>query len=100
MSGIDLLAVPTTVGIPTIAEVEADPIALNTRMGRFTYLPIRWVLRRHCDPTACHSAYASTPASGAMWHCSPLRPDFRRRLGCGQAVPEPDMASAHWRHNF
>jgi allophanate hydrolase len=37
MSKIDVLAVPTTVGIPTIASVEADPIAANARLGRYTY---------------------------------------------------------------
>lgn len=37
MSGIDVLAVPTTVGIPTIVAVEADPVAANARMGRYTY---------------------------------------------------------------
>jgi allophanate hydrolase len=37
MSGIDLLAVPTTISIPTITELEAAPIAANARLGRFTY---------------------------------------------------------------
>ena len=36
MSGIDLLVVPTAVGLPTIAAVQADPIGANARMGRFT----------------------------------------------------------------
>ena len=37
MSEIDILAVPTSIGIPTIAAVEADPVVANARLGRFTY---------------------------------------------------------------
>ena len=37
MQRFDILVVPTVPGIPTIAEVEADPVASNARMGRFTY---------------------------------------------------------------
>ncbi len=36
MSTVDALAVPTTVGHPTIAEVAADPVGVNARLGRFT----------------------------------------------------------------
>ncbi|MBP2327354.1 allophanate hydrolase [Kibdelosporangium banguiense] len=33
---VDALLIPTTVEHPTIAEVEADPIGVNARLGRFT----------------------------------------------------------------
>jgi allophanate hydrolase len=33
---VDALVIPTTVEHPTIAEVAADPIAVNSRLGRFT----------------------------------------------------------------
>lgn len=35
-SGIDVLVVPTTGSIPTIADVAADPIGLNARLGTYT----------------------------------------------------------------
>jgi allophanate hydrolase len=34
---IDALVVPTTATIPTVAELEADPIGNNTRMGTYSY---------------------------------------------------------------
>jgi allophanate hydrolase len=34
---IDALVVPTTATIPTVAELEADPIGRNTRMGTYSY---------------------------------------------------------------
>jgi allophanate hydrolase len=34
---IDALVVPTTATIPTVAELEADPIGRNTRMGAYSY---------------------------------------------------------------
>ncbi len=34
--GIDLLMVPTTATIYRIAEIEAEPVALNARLGRYT----------------------------------------------------------------
>ena len=37
LSRVDVLVTPTVPSIPTIAEVEADPVASNSRMGRFTY---------------------------------------------------------------
>ena len=36
LDGIDALMVPTAPGHPTIAEVAADPIGVNSRMGRYT----------------------------------------------------------------
>jgi len=33
---IDLLMLPTTPGHPTLAEVRADPVAVNARLGRYT----------------------------------------------------------------
>lgn len=36
MSGVDALLTPTTTGHPTIAEVAADPVGTNSRLGRFT----------------------------------------------------------------
>ena len=36
LAGCDALLVPTAPAHPTIAEVAADPIAVNTRMGRYT----------------------------------------------------------------
>jgi allophanate hydrolase len=35
-SRFDLLAVPTTPGIPTLTDLEAEPIAANTRLGTYT----------------------------------------------------------------
>lgn len=35
--GVDVLVVPTSPRHPTIAEVEADPIALNSKLGFFTH---------------------------------------------------------------
>ncbi|GLY03130.1 allophanate hydrolase [Actinoplanes sp. NBRC 101535] len=35
-TGVDALLLPTTTGHPTLAEVAADPVGVNTRMGRFT----------------------------------------------------------------
>jgi allophanate hydrolase len=37
LSEVDALLTPTVPWIPTIAEVEADPVTANNRMGRFTY---------------------------------------------------------------
>ena len=37
MAGLDILATPTAPLIPTIEEVRKDPIAMNSRMGSFTY---------------------------------------------------------------
>jgi allophanate hydrolase len=37
MRGIDILVTPTVPMIPTVAEVEAAPLAVNARMGRYTY---------------------------------------------------------------
>ena len=36
LAGIDALLLPTTTGHPTIAEVAADPVAVNSRMGVYT----------------------------------------------------------------
>jgi allophanate hydrolase len=36
MSGLDALLTPTTTAHPTIAEAQADPIAVNSRLGRYT----------------------------------------------------------------
>jgi allophanate hydrolase len=36
LHGLDGLLVPTTPSIYTVAEVEADPVALNTRLGTYT----------------------------------------------------------------
>jgi allophanate hydrolase len=35
--GIDILLIPTTTCHPTISEVEADPVALNSRIGNFSH---------------------------------------------------------------
>ena len=35
--GVDVLVVPTTTQHPTIAEMAADPIALNSKLGTFTH---------------------------------------------------------------
>jgi allophanate hydrolase len=35
-AGIDALLLPTTVEHPTLAEVAAEPVAVNSRLGRFT----------------------------------------------------------------
>ncbi|MDX6335887.1 MAG: allophanate hydrolase [Streptosporangiaceae bacterium] len=36
MSGLDALLTPTTTGHPTIAEALADPVPVNSRLGRYT----------------------------------------------------------------
>ncbi len=36
LAGIDVLALPTTPEAPTLADVAADPIGTNTRLGTFT----------------------------------------------------------------
>ena len=36
LAGFDALLLPTTTGHPTIAEVAADPVAVNSRMGTYT----------------------------------------------------------------
>ncbi len=36
LAGVDALLAPTTPIHPTLAEVEADPVGVNTRLGRFT----------------------------------------------------------------
>jgi allophanate hydrolase len=36
LSGFDALLTPTTTGHPTIAEVAADPVGANSRLGRYT----------------------------------------------------------------
>ena len=36
MSGLNALLTPTTTAHPTIAEVQADPVAVNSRLGRYT----------------------------------------------------------------
>lgn len=36
LAGIDCLVTPTTTGHPTIAEMHADPVGANSRLGRFT----------------------------------------------------------------
>jgi allophanate hydrolase len=36
LAGVDILMVPTVPAAYTVAEVEADPIALNTRLGTYT----------------------------------------------------------------
>jgi allophanate hydrolase len=36
LAGVDILMVPTLPAAYTVAEVEADPIALNTRLGTYT----------------------------------------------------------------
>ena len=36
MRDVDLLAVPTVPCVPTLAELERDPIGPNTRLGRWT----------------------------------------------------------------
>jgi allophanate hydrolase len=36
LAGVDALVVPTTPTIYTLAEVESDPVALNTRLGTYT----------------------------------------------------------------
>ncbi|MFI0896523.1 allophanate hydrolase [Streptomyces sp. NPDC020983] len=36
LNGCDALLLPTTPGHPTLAEVAADPVGANTRLGRFT----------------------------------------------------------------
>ncbi|MFI0721968.1 allophanate hydrolase [Streptomyces sp. NPDC021224] len=36
LDGCDALLLPTTPGHPTLAEVAADPVGTNTRLGRFT----------------------------------------------------------------
>jgi allophanate hydrolase len=37
MRNVQVLMVPTVSSIPTIAEAERDPVAVNARMGRYTY---------------------------------------------------------------
>ncbi|MDE3724871.1 allophanate hydrolase [Nocardiopsis sp. N85] len=36
LDGFDALLLPTTVGHPTLAEVAADPVAVNSRLGTYT----------------------------------------------------------------
>jgi len=36
LAGVDVLALPTTVEAPTLADVAADPVGTNTRLGTFT----------------------------------------------------------------
>lgn len=36
LDGLDALVTPTTTSHPTLAEVEADPVGVNSRLGRFT----------------------------------------------------------------
>ena len=36
MSGLNALLTPTTTAHPTIAEVQADPVTVNSRLGRYT----------------------------------------------------------------
>jgi allophanate hydrolase len=36
LEGIDALLLPTTVGHPTLAEVAADPVGVNSRLGTYT----------------------------------------------------------------
>jgi allophanate hydrolase len=36
LAGVDALLLPTTTEHPTLAEVAADPVAVNARLGRFT----------------------------------------------------------------
>jgi allophanate hydrolase len=36
LAGTDALLLPTTTGHPTLAEVEADPVGVNSDLGRFT----------------------------------------------------------------
>jgi allophanate hydrolase len=37
LAGVDALLVPTTTEHPTLAEVAADPVGVNARLGRFTH---------------------------------------------------------------
>ena len=55
------LLVPTAPSIYTIAQLREDPLALNSRLGRYTNSPIwptcaRWPCRRVCAATACPPA--------------------------------------------
>lgn len=36
LADVDVLLLPTTTGHPTLAEVAADPVGVNSRLGRFT----------------------------------------------------------------
>ena len=75
LSGVDCLAVPTVGTLYTVAEVEADPLRLNTRMGHYTYFanPLR---------LAAISVPAGLRSDGLPFGLSLIGPSFSEaRLG-------------------
>ena len=109
LADVDALLVPTAPSIYTIAQLREDPLALNSRLGRYTNSPIwptcaRWPCRRVCAATACppaspcwawpgrtmrwpNSAGAGRRAWACRWappasRCPPRRRRVIRRRAC------------------
>ena len=109
LADVDALLVPTAPSIYTIAQLREDPLALNSRLGRYTTSPIwptcaRWPCRRVCAATACppaspcwawpgrtmrwpNSAGAGRRAWACRWappasRCPPRRRRVIRRRAC------------------
>lgn len=96
LTGCDALLVPTAPAHPCIAEVVADPIAVNTRMGRYTNFCNLFDMCAIAIP-------AGTVADGAQFGITLLAPTFHdavvadlagRFLGEPPAAGWPELGSA------
>ena len=61
LAGLDCLAVPTVPRAYTVAEFEADPIALNSNLGSYT----NFVNLLDLPPSPCRPAPAATACAAA-----------------------------------
>ena len=96
LDGCDALLVPTAPTHPTLAQVAADPIAVNTRMGRYTNFCNLFDMCAVAIP-------AGTTADGAQFGITLLANAFRdamladlaaRFLAMPQGVAWPESAGA------
>ena len=78
LAGLDAILLPTTTAQPTIAEVVADPVGANARLGAFTNCANLLDL--------CAVAVPAGEADGGRFGVSVLAPAFADRVAAGVAA--------------
>ncbi len=68
---VDIVALPTTPSVPTLADVESDPVGVNSALGRFTTfanLADLCAVTVPVGPSATGSVRASITVYARAWH--------------------------------
>lgn len=99
LAGVDCVVTPTAGTAYTVAEVEADPVRLNSNLGRYTnYLNL-------LDLCACAIPAGRLPANGVPWGITLVAPPFsevallgtaERFLGEDSAGEGEPVAPSDW----